>query len=157
MAPVDSPIVGRFIAPACPYCAGRRTIEFRSAPDGAVRAPISGDVSFAGLVAGTSFVTITVSGPESQPTWLVTIAGVRADTTLVTGMRVDAGSRLGSALTTAIRMSLRRVVPGAVAEYVDPEPSVLRWRGPVRLIPDPTGPDPPRRTSVRSWSCRRFL
>lgn len=164
-APVSAPIVQHFIAPSCPYCAGHRTLDFSVATGIDVVAPISGVVTFAGEVAGTGYVTIT---PELQradvanfrdaldgDTLLVTIGGVDVDATVVAGAGVVAGSRIGLSRAPHVRLSLRLVVEGGPARYLDPEPSLLRWRHPIRLVPDPSVAHSRARTVRRIWSCRR--
>lgn len=125
-APVVGPIVSRFVAPSCPYCAGRRTLDFRAAIGESVRSPIAGRVFFAGDVVGTGFVTVATSSH------LVTVGGL--DPGAEPGSRVDTGQVLGRA-TGTVRMSLRRVDVGGRWSYLDPEPFVARWRVPTRLVP----------------------
>ncbi|MEN9805066.1 MAG: hypothetical protein RIS41_1913 [Actinomycetota bacterium] len=60
VAPVAGPIAAPFVAPACPYCAGNRAIDYVTATDEIVRAPIAGVVHFAGPVGGRGYVTIRV-------------------------------------------------------------------------------------------------
>lgn len=158
--PVTTSIATRFVAPECPYCAGRRTVDFGVAVGVDVVAPISGTVTFAGVVAGSQYVTIRPEsdGAVGSMTHLVTIGGVAADPTVIAGSSVVVGRRLGTSATTSIRLSVRRVVPGGVAEYLDPEPSIVRWRAPVRLIPDPTiDSGVVKRRVPLTWSCRRAL
>ena len=155
-SPVSGPIAAGFVEPACTYCAGRRTLDFAVVPGSAVVSPVAGVVTFAGPVAGETFITIGIgSGPHHSR--LVTLGGVDpvAGDVLVAGSAVDAGQTIGSSLSSRVRLSLRRIVEGSRAEYIDPEPSIARWRGPVRLVPDPEAATfVRRRVSVR-WTCPR--
>lgn len=56
--PVDGVIVDGFRAPAHPYGAGNRGLDYRTVPGGVVRASADGDVLFAGQVGGSLHVTI---------------------------------------------------------------------------------------------------
>lgn len=155
-SPVTGPIVADFVEPACSYCAGRRAIDFAVAPGSHVVSPVAGVVTFAGPVAGENFITIGIgSGPSHSR--LVTLGGVVLDEGMVpvAGTAVDAGQTIGSSLSTRVRLSLRRVVEGSRAEYIDPEPSIARWRGPVRLVPDPDAAAFPRRRISMRWTCPR--
>ena len=58
--PVTSAIAARFVAPACPYCAGHRTLDFSATIGTDVVAPIDGTVTFAGIVAGSPYITMSV-------------------------------------------------------------------------------------------------
>lgn len=156
-SPVSAPIVERFEQPACPYCAGRRTVDFETARGSSVVAPISGVVTFVGDVAGSAYVTIALGSPGH----LVTLGGVvPVDGGIAAGSVVVAGRAIGISSSGRIRLSLRRIVAGGDAVYLDPEPSLARWRAPVRLVPDPTGKGDdevravPRRVVLR-WTCRR--
>lgn len=167
--PVRAPIDATFEAPACPYCAGRRTVDFAVGIGADVVAAVSGTVSFVGVVAGTGYITIAPSSTGADSTravdaddgtsrrYLVTVGGVNPDPDTTSGVYVTAGSRIGTAASAEVRLSVRRIVEGGPAEYLDPEPSLARWRGPIRLIPDPSSSGPPPRTVRRIWSCRRPL
>lgn len=171
--PVSAPVVAKFVAPACPYCAGHRTLDFAAQTGSEVFAPIAGTVTFAGIVAGTRYVTITllrhtrdvlgspgITGDQEYletARHLVTIGGVFAHSTVVDGSIVAAGQHIGTAVSTPVRLSVRRVVQGGPGEYLDPEPSVERWRAPIRLVPDPTHPEALPRKVRSVWSCRRPL
>lgn len=177
--PVSTAIAVRFVAPSCPYCAGHRTLDFSTTPGTDVVAPIDGSVTFAGVVAGSLYITMSVSsgsrtGSESDParsgfddsdlsgsmdaqgsTYLVTIGGVIADRDVVANASVGTGRKIGTASGDRIRLSLRRTVPGGEAVYLDPEESLVRWRSPVRLVPAPG--TVPGRVVTRAWTCRRPL
>lgn len=127
-----------------------------------VIAPISGLVTFSGRVAGTSYITVSPravdpEGDHIARPHLVTLGGVAPDDAVVAGSTVAVGQRIGTVLSSPVRLSVRRIVPGAPAEYRDPEASLARWRGPARLIPDPGASTSRPRTVRRVWSCRRPL
>jgi len=132
LAPVPGKIVGRFRAPNCPYCAGRRAVDFAVAAGDVVYSPVAGQVSFAGTVAGTGYVTIVPAGASSH---LVTVGGVgRGD--LVPGDDVLAGQELGAAEgASRIPLTLRQVLSSGLKAYLDPEPYLAQWRVRARLIP----------------------
>lgn len=125
-APVAGPIVARFVAPPCPYCAGRRTLDFGAALGDSVRAPVTGRVHFAGDVVGAGFVTVATSR------YLVTVGGLDPVSDL--GPSVERGQVLGGAVGT-VRMSLRRLDVAGTRSYLDPEPFLVRRRVPARLVP----------------------
>lgn len=124
--PVTGPVVARFVSPACPYCAGRRTLDFDAALGDWVHSPITGRVHFAGGVVGTGFVTVATSR------YLITVGGLVPVTGL--GSSVERGQLLGRASGT-VRMSLRRLDVAGRRSYLDPEPFLVRWRVPARLLP----------------------
>lgn len=134
------PVVGRVIepfrAPACPYCAGNRGLDYRVGPNTSVRAVAAGVVSWAGTVAGTRYVVVRHGNG-----WRTTY-GRLASTALGTGDRVATGSLIGSA-STRFYFGLR-----IGEEYRDPAPHLGRLVGRPRLVPtDGTAghrPPPPR-------------
>lgn len=135
-APVAGPIVARFVAPPCPYCAGRRTLDFEASFGEFVRSPITGRVHFAGDVVGAGFVTVAASR------YLVTVGGL--DPVPDLGASVERGQVLGRASGT-VRISLRRLDVAGRRSYLDPEPFLVRRRVPARLLslggvrPQPVG------------------
>ncbi len=175
LPPVSSVITKRFDPPACPYCAGHRTVDFAVSPGAAVRAPMSGTVTFAGSVAGSRYITIASSAANTVPSgepgqesgsgsqgFLVTVGGAVSvteagvtpgETWVVAGQTVVAGQRIGFAAMEPIRLSLRRIVAGGPATYMDPEPALLGWKAPVRLVLEP-GSRVASRTVTRTWACR---
>jgi hypothetical protein len=171
-APVTYPISARFVAPSCPYCAGHRTLDFAAMPGIEVVAPVDGTVTFAGTVAGTAYITMSLPSQsrresnDAEPgesdvvdsgdsAYLVTLGGVIADRGVMAGAIVAAGQRIGVASGERVRLSLRRTVPGGEAAYLDPEPSLVGWRAPARLIPPPGSAA--RRVVTRFWACRAPL
>lgn len=163
--PVDARIASRFVAPSCPYCAGHRTLDFAAIPGAEVTSPVDGTVTFVGMVAGSTYITIAATdrtgvsstgSPDLQSSsYLVTLGGVTADPDVTTGRTVVSGRRIGTASTAIVRLSLRRIIPGGEAEYLDPENSLVRRRAPVRLVPEPGTLDGRIVTTTRS--CRNSL
>jgi murein DD-endopeptidase MepM/ murein hydrolase activator NlpD len=139
--PVEGPLplVRGFEEPAGPFGPGHRGVDFGAVPGVPVRAPASGRVTFAGLVAGTTWVSIRVA-----PGVLVTLGPLR---TLEPspGQAVTTGDRLGTLASghggadrsvAALHLGLR--VDG---RYVDPLPWLAGLARP-RLVPlpEPGGP-----------------
>lgn len=63
VAPVRAPIIEIFREPPCPWCAGKRGVEYETEPDTIVRAGASGAIWFAGLVGGVNYVVVrTIDG-----------------------------------------------------------------------------------------------
>lgn len=137
-APVARPLVAGFVAPPCPFCAGRRTVGFGATAGDLVRSPVGGRIHFSGAVAGLHYITIV---PASDPSMLVTIGGAQPAPEMVgaiaVGSIVAAGRGIGVA-TGPVVLSLRRRYPSGdrrtSAMYLDPEPYLARWRVPARLI-----------------------
>ncbi|HEX2850513.1 MAG TPA: peptidoglycan DD-metalloendopeptidase family protein [Acidimicrobiales bacterium] len=106
--PVDAPIVDPFRAPATPYAAGNRGIDYETTPGTPVRASAGGEVVFAGQVAGaTHVVVLHADGVRTTYAFLDTATVARGDS-------VEQGDAVGTAGT--------RLHFGARVgdEYVDP-------------------------------------
>jgi murein DD-endopeptidase MepM/ murein hydrolase activator NlpD len=88
--PVDGPLLRGFEETAGPYGPGHRGVDFGAAPGAPVRAPASGRVTFAGRVAGATWVTIEVA-----PAVLVTVGPLRSVATPV-GRAVTANAPVGT-------------------------------------------------------------
>jgi len=139
--PVDAPVVEPFVAPACSYCTGHRTVDFANTAvvNGTVVAPIAGRVSFAGEVAGRRFVSVR-SGDHT-----VTVGGlgslvVSAGQAVAAGETVGRGTGLGP-----VTLSVRRDAGQPTEEYLDPGQFLARRIGRARLVPtDGTRPRPVR-------------
>lgn len=144
-APVSGPITARFVAPACPYCSGRRTLGFRAAIGEVVRSPLAGRVHFTGDVVGRGFVTVASS------VYLVTVGGLEPGPGL--GTSVARGQELGLA-TGPVQLSLRRTDGAGLRSYLDPEPFLVRWRVPARLLPLDGSPARPVRAVL---GCRTTI
>jgi murein DD-endopeptidase MepM/ murein hydrolase activator NlpD len=132
LPPVAAPVVEGFDAPACPWCAGHRGLEFGPTAGVAVRAVAAGTVAFAGAVAGRRYVSIDQSdGRRVTYGWLATIAVAEGDA-------VRAGDVVGRA---GARLMLTVRVGG---QYVDPAPMLGRLVRRPWLIPaDGAGREPP--------------
>ena len=148
--PVHGAVAYPYVEPSCEFCAGHRTIDFEQAEGREVIAPVAGHITFAGMVVGQQFVTIDPD-PKSGfgPDVVVTVGGLIRDPTVKSGLVVRAGQPLGTA-DGLIRLSMRYIVEGRPARYVDPTPFLARRRSRVRLIPNSrTGGRP-----TQSWlSC----
>jgi murein DD-endopeptidase MepM/ murein hydrolase activator NlpD len=136
--PVAGPLVRGYEAPAGPYGPGHRGLDFANAPGAAVWAPAAGRVVFAGVVAGTGWVSIEVAAGV-----VATVGPLRA-LTVSRGQRVATRARLaqlapghsGGGHVATLHLGLR--VDGV---YVDPLPWLTGF-GPPRLAPlrEPGGP-----------------
>ena len=133
IAPVSGPIIEPFVAPACPYCAGSRAIEFATRTEEVVRAPIDGIVHFAGPVAGRRYLTVRTEAD------LVTVGGIGEFGSGVTrGRRVRQGQVVATARGPEDPVSLSRRALADPIVHLDPTPSLGRLvgRGPrSRLVP----------------------
>jgi murein DD-endopeptidase MepM/ murein hydrolase activator NlpD len=88
--PADGPLLRGFEETAGPYGPGHRGVDVGAAPGAPVRAPASGRVTFAGRVAGATWVTIEVA-----PAVLVTVGPLRSVATAV-GREVTTGAPVGT-------------------------------------------------------------
>ena len=133
IAPVSGPIVEPFVAPACPYCAGNRAIEFATTVDEVVRAPIGGIVHFAGTVAGRRYLTVRTDVD------LVTVGGIGAfEPGVARGRQVRQGQVVAIALGPDGPVSLSRRPLADPSVHLDPAPSLGRLVTPgprARLVP----------------------
>jgi murein DD-endopeptidase MepM/ murein hydrolase activator NlpD len=137
--PVDGPLVRGFEEAAGPFGPGHRGVDFGAVPGVPVRAPASGRVTFAGQVAGTTWVTIQVA-----PAVLVTLGPLRTLEASV-GQAATTGDRLGTLASghaspdpsvAALHLGLR-----VHRTYIDPLPWLAGLARP-RLAPlsEPGGP-----------------
>ena len=92
IAPVDGPVVRRFVAPACQRCTGHRGVTIASAPGQPVRAVLSGVITFAGEVAGNTYVVQRIA-----PGVKVTYGWLGLTESLSQGDLVNQGQALGRA------------------------------------------------------------
>jgi len=104
LPPVDAPIADPFRAPAGPYGAGNRGLEYATSPGDLVRASAPGTVVFAGPVAGSLHVTIRhADGVRTSYSFLQAVgtavgATVAAGDPIGTaGERLHFGARVGDA------------------------------------------------------------
>ncbi len=109
ITPVDGPVVQRFVAPACQRCSGHRGVTIASSPGVSVRAVLPGDITFAGEVAGNTYVVQQVApGVKVTYGWLGLTEG------LAQGDMVNQGQVLGMAgarTYLGVRVGSRYVEP----------------------------------------------
>jgi murein DD-endopeptidase MepM/ murein hydrolase activator NlpD len=117
-------VVDPFRAPASPYAAGNRGLDYGTTPGQPITAIGDGTVVFAGQVAHQRFVTILhPDGLRSSYSWLASIS-------VHVGEHVDRGQQVGVA-GTRFQLGVRRG-----SEYLDP--TRLFGRGRARLVPTGT-------------------
>jgi hypothetical protein len=148
--PVSGRVVAPYVAPACPYCPGHRTIDFASTLGEAVLSPVAGTVTFYGFVGGRLYITIDPRDSTTfAPGMVVTVGGLLLDDVSAEGPNprrgdpVRRGERVGDAGGWPITLSVRRTSPGVengpeknwVGQYLDPGPMLGRWRVSARLVP----------------------
>jgi len=129
--PVAAVVVDPYREPACPWCPGNRGIAYGTPAGIAVPAIAAGRVTFAGDVAGITYVVVELANG-----WRLTYGNL-ADVAVGRGDPVVAGLRLGRT-AGEFHFGLR---DGDDA-YRDPAPYLGTWRYRVRLIPR-DGPAPP--------------
>jgi hypothetical protein len=115
-----------------PFGPGHTGVDFAARAGTAVAAPAAGTVSFAGRVAGATWVTIQVG------TGVLVTIGPLDPVTVHVGQRVGPGfvvGRVGTGHDDALHLGLR-----VDTVYTDPLPHLAR-AGPARLVPLP-GADP---------------
>lgn len=115
--PVPGAVVDRFDAPEVAWDPGSRGVKLSAAEGEPVRAALGGTVSFAGEVAGESWVTVQHGGG------LDTTYGV--EPSVVVGRRVRAGQVVGAVPAGADRVHWGARLRG---EYLDPLSLLERWR-----------------------------
>ncbi len=121
--PVDAPVVDPFRPPTSPYGPGNRGIDYATVPGTVVRTIAPGTVTFAGVVAGTRYVTVThADGLRSS-------YGGLAEVTVIQGAVLAADAEVGRAGDT-LHLGVRRG-----DEYLDPETLFAAAAPLVRLIP----------------------
>lgn len=139
--PVSAPVTDPFREPTCAWCPGNRGLEYGTSPGSVVRAVATGRVSWAGTIAGRTYVVVRQGG----------------------GRRVTYGN-LRQALFDVGDLVVRGQVVGRAAgrfhlgvrvgdRYVDPAPMIGRLVGRPRLIPvdgSPPNPAPPPRLRCSS-------
>ena len=138
-APISSPVIDPFRAPACSYCPGNRGLEYQPPTGSPVVAAYSGVVRFDGVVAGVRYLVV-VQADGRTATY-----GRLATVFVAAGARVEAGESLATT-TTRFFFGLRQG-----DRYVDPSPflGVARFRP--RLVP--IDGNPPRRAPPPTTWC----
>lgn len=124
--PVKGRVIDPFRPPDDPWLSGNRGIEYETTPGEVVRASAGGVVTFAGSVAGSSFVTIR------HDATLVTTVGFVDSLLVSVGDIVQQRSALAVA-GDSIHFTARR--NGA---YIDPGLLYQRFAVVVRLVPGPS-------------------
>lgn len=140
LPPLAWPVAGRIVAgwdaPAGPYAAGHRGVDLRATPSLPVAAMGPGVVGWAGMVAGTAWVSVDHAGGVR------TTVGPMATIVVATGDVVAIGTPVGTAtgvahpgdvdaMTGSLHVSVR--IDG---RYVDPTSLVGRLVP--TLLPPPT-------------------
>jgi len=118
--PTHLAVVGEFREPTCPYCAGRRGIEYALSEGEPVLAVASGEVSFAGMVGGVRYVVVRT------PNGALVTHGFLLDIAVQQGERVRQGAQVGQS-TGRLFIGVR--VGG---QYVDPQTDRDWCRGAAR-------------------------
>ena len=129
--PVDSPITLAFDAPACPYCSGRRGVGYQLRPGTRVTAVASGEVTFAGQVAGVPWVVVAHADGRRASYGHLERVLVRAGQTVASGQLIGLS---GPWLHLGVRVG---------DDYIDPATLLGRWEGRPRLIPANGAPPRP--------------
>ena len=129
--PVVAPISDPFREPACRWCPGNRGIEYDTRPGQAVVAVATGRVTFAGTVAGTTYVVVEHrDGRRASYGRLVTRRHDRGDLVL----RGQVLGTVGESFHFGVRVGER---------YVDPSARIGRFVGRPRLVPADGSPAAP--------------
>ena len=121
--PVHARVVVQFRAPLCPYCSGKRGIEYATSRHDAVRAVADGVVTFSGVVVATRYV-IVAHTDQTLATY-----GMLADSAVRSGDLVTEGQIVGHS-TSRLYFGLRHS-----GVYIDPVPLLAQRRWPSHLIP----------------------
>jgi murein DD-endopeptidase MepM/ murein hydrolase activator NlpD len=120
--PVSGPVVDGWRPPPGPYSAGNRGIDYATTPGQPVGAPGSGVVSFAGSVAGLTWVVVRHrDGRRSSVGPIGTIA-------VKTGEQVTMGQSVGTAAGTVVHWGVREA-----DVYIDPGTLLPGEKGRLRL------------------------
>lgn len=117
--PVPGEVTRPFDPPAQPWLAGHRGVDLVASPGDAVVAALAGRVTFAGPVAGSTWVTLA-HGSRWHTTY-----GVLADLRVTAGEHVGAGDVLGVVAPDADHLDWGARRDGA---YIDPLILLGRWR-----------------------------
>ncbi|MBU6241579.1 MAG: peptidoglycan DD-metalloendopeptidase family protein [Acidobacteria bacterium] len=133
VVPVEGRVVDWFRPPGCAWCSGNRGLEIATTPGGAVVAPVTGTVEFAGPVGGVDYLVISAA---EQPLLNVVIGGIEGGN-VVAGEVVTAGQPIARARTW-LYVGFR-VGPRRDGRYLDPAGFFGLVRKPARLV----APDPP--------------
>lgn len=142
--PLDPPptVLRGFDPPPAPWLAGHRGVDLAAHPGQQVRAAASGVVSFAGLVAGRSVVSISHGALRTtyEPVDALLPVDTRVDAGTVIGVVSTVGGHCNACLHWGVRDERRG--------YRDP--LAFLSAGPVRLLPVWDDPAIPTATSTAS-------
>lgn len=141
--PVDGVVADPFRAPANPYAAGNRGLEYRTATGAEVRAAGPGEVTFAGQVGGALHVVVL------HGDGLRTSYSFLAGAVVTRGQRVGRGDVVGTS-TGSIHFGVR-----AGERYVDPV--LLLAGGPVEVHLVPLADRRPRSVADERRSLHEAL
>lgn len=134
--PVPAAVAEPFRQPQCRWCPGNRGIEYATALGDPVRAVAAGTVTFAGSVAGTTYVVV------GHADGLRVTYGNLLETGWQVGDTVVAGVVIGHA-AGHLHLGVRHG-----DEYVDPAPMLGERVGVPRLVPTDGAAAPPAPASV---------
>jgi len=123
LLPTQFAIADSFRPPSCTWCAGNRGIEYVTPPHAPVNSAASGEVTFAGSVAGVMYVVVRGSDGVLVTHGRLESAAVRA------GDRVTSGFRIGTS-SGGLYIGVRRL--GA---YLDPATCAPSTNNPSGLRP----------------------
>lgn len=119
--PSHSHVIDAFRPPQCDRCAGNRGLELATNAGDAVRAGLTGTVTFSGRVAGRLYLVVRSSYDQRLR---VTYGGL-ATVSVQRGDRVVRGQRVGTASDTLFfgtRVGERYVDPLSLVSRGNPEP-----------------------------------
>ena len=122
-APVDAPVIDPFRAPATPYAAGNRGLQYATGSGGDVKAAAAGVVTFAGQVGGVLDVVVLHADA------IRTTYGGLASIAVQAGDAVQAGTVVGTS-GAGLHFGAR-----AGRAYVDPAILLAAEPGRARLLP----------------------
>lgn len=129
--PVAGVVVDPFREPTCPWCPGNRGLEYSTATAAPVVAVETGRVTFAGSIAGVTYVVV-----RHRDGRRVTYGGLterrHAEGDLV--LRGQLVGATGPTFHFGVRLGDR---------YVDPAPLIGKWVGRARLVPTDGSASPP--------------
>jgi murein DD-endopeptidase MepM/ murein hydrolase activator NlpD len=120
--PVSGDVVDGWRPGDGPYGAGNRGLEFKTKPGESVRSPAAGVVSFAGQVAGKTWVVIR------HPDGLRSSIGPVADIQVGVGASVGGGAVVAKTAAATLHWGVRRG-----NDYIDPGSLLPGPAGRVRL------------------------
>ena len=100
--PVLAPVVVQFRAPLCPYCSGKRGIEYAMSRHDAVRAVARGVVTFSGVVVRTRYVVVAHVDQTLATYGMLADSAVRSGDQVVIPEKLVPHFKPGKALREAV-------------------------------------------------------